>query len=118
MSYLVEIGKILAIVAALIALRFVVQVAIKNSGITKYMRRGLAFVIPPLITGGPMFITLAAVQHTFDTPEASPKFAILAFAGAVGLAIGLVMMLALLMQQQRQILQLQEQVAGHQHEEA
>ena len=105
-TYLIEIAKIAGIIIALVALRLIVQSTMKNSKAIEWMKRNLTFLMPPLITGGPMFIAIPAAQYAIADPSVSSYLALSAFAGGAGLGIGLVMLLARLMHQEREIREL------------
>ncbi|MFC1526104.1 hypothetical protein ACFL6X_04750 [Candidatus Latescibacterota bacterium] len=111
MDYVMNIGKLLAIFAALIALRFFIQAVTKGRGCEQPGASRLSFVVAPLITGGPMFIAIPASMYALKEPSAPSFFALAAWGGALGLAIGLVIMFRTLMRQQQDILTLQELLA-------
>lgn len=53
MDYLMNVIKILAILAALITLRVVVQAVVRRKGSVRFLKGILPFALPPLIAGGP-----------------------------------------------------------------
>ena len=63
MDFLIDVLKVLGIIAALIALRFIIQAVMKNRKAGELMKVILPFLIPPLITGGPMFIAIPAFRN-------------------------------------------------------
>lgn len=63
----------------------------------------LPFFVPPLITGGPMFIAIPAALYALKEPAAPAQFAYFAFGGGAGLGIGLALMFAILMRLTREI---------------
>jgi hypothetical protein len=102
-----NVFKILIILSTLMVLRYVIQAVMRREGFQAGMRSALPFVVPPLVCGGPMAIALSAAYPSSD-PAVAGLFALVAFAGAVALAIGLAAMHAMLQVQQRQITRLQE----------
>ena len=66
----------------------------------------LAFFIPPLITGGPLFIAIPASMYALKNPDVSAYLGLMAFAGGVGLSIGVGLMFLLLLRQGREIVHL------------
>ena len=66
----------------------------------------LPFCVPPLITGGPMFVALTTAMCVLNDPDVPSKFALFAFAGGAGLGIGLVIVFGIVMRQGREIARL------------
>jgi len=95
MSILIDVGKVVGIIVALIAVRFIIKTVLKNPKIPKPARGTLTFLLPPLITGGPMFIAIPASLYAMESPEIS-SYAFMALAGGAGLSIGLAAMFVIL----------------------
>ena len=112
MDHLTSTIQVLAIVAALIVLRIVVQRVRQRPAGGGVLKALWPFTIPPLITGGPGFIAWAASFYALRDPSAPRYIALLAWAGGVMLAIGLAAMLGMLTRQQREILDLQKRITG------
>ncbi len=71
-------------------------------------RAFLLFLIPPLITGAPMFNAVPAALYAMKEPAAPAQFAYLAFGGGAGLGIGLALMFTIIMRLTREIDRLRE----------
>ena len=112
MDNLAQVVKIAAILAALIALRFFVQAVARRPGSGRFLQGILPFALPPLITGCPMFIAIPAAAYAISDPTVTPYLAVMAFAGGVGLAFGLVALYGLVMRQQRELARLEEMITG------
>lgn len=108
----IKISKILAILAGLIAIRVVVQAAMRGRRTSGFLKSLLPFVVPPLVTGGPMLIAIPACMYALREPSVPGAFVLMAFGGAAALALGLGAMFALLMIQQREIARLETLVTG------
>ena len=107
MNYVMEALRVLAILAALIAFRFIIQAVMNNPKRRKLMGAVVPFLIPPLITGGPMFIAIAASMYPVHSPDVSPFFAYAAFGGGAATAIGLAGLAVMQGQQGREIQRLE-----------
>jgi hypothetical protein len=59
-----------------------------------------------------MFIALPAARFAMTDPTLAPYFVPMAFAGAVGLSIGFVLIFGILMRQEKEILRLGKLVIG------
>ncbi len=110
MPELITILKVVGIAAALILVRFVIQALLhrhllhKHHGKFEWFSKNLLpFCIPPLITGGPMFIAMAASLFAIQTESVPVLFVFMAFGGGLGLMFGLMAIFSLVMQQQRKI---------------
>ena len=99
--------KVLVILSALLVLRVLIQAALRRQGVQAGIRHALPFLVPPLVCGGPMALALAAAFGSADA-AASAVFAMVGFAGAVALAVGLVAMHTMIQNQQREIARLRE----------
>ncbi len=100
---LMNIAKIAAMVVVLILLRVGVQALMKSGPTPGRLTRALPFLLPPLITGGPMFLALPIAAAVMNDPTVPPVFVFLAFGGAVLLGFGLAGLFVLVSRQQRQI---------------
>ena len=113
-----EIGLVAVALIALIAFRwFVLRAAVQSPGAKGLMKNALPMLVPPLVTGGPLFIAIAAASYPVEGPEVSPFFVYAAFGGGVALSIGLAAMASMLMVQQRQLGRLTARVAPEPGEE-
>ena len=108
---LMNIVKIAAILAAVILVRIGVQMLLRRQDASRGLTRILPFILPPMITGGPMFLALPVAVAVMGDSSVSPLFVYLAFGGAVLLGLGLAGLLVLLSQQQRQIDELRLMIA-------
>ncbi|HJP30655.1 MAG TPA: hypothetical protein QGF95_08880 [Candidatus Latescibacteria bacterium] len=66
-------------------------------------RKLLPFFVPPLITGGPMAIAIPASLYALKESSVTANLALVAFAGAVSLSVGLAVMFVIVMRQEREI---------------
>jgi len=118
MDNVMNVVKIVGILAALIALRFAVQAVIRREGSMRSLRAIMPFAVPPLITGGPGFLGVAALVCVASDPSLPPQLGLMGMLGGVGLALGLVAMFSMLMRQQRELARLGELLAGEEGEGA
>lgn len=101
---LMNIVKIAAILVALIVVRVGVQALLRSrSGPGGRFGDVVPFVLPPMITGGPMFLAIPVAAVLLRDPEVPSFLVYLVFGGAVLLGMGLAGLLYLLMRQRRQI---------------
>ena len=112
MPDLIDILKIVVIACALIALRIVIQALIKHGGGGNFLERVPLFAMPPLLTGGPMFIALPAGLYAVQSESVPNAFFLMALGGGLGLTFGLLVMFTMLIAQRRQIERLQELISG------
>jgi hypothetical protein len=117
-DYLMNAAKVLAVLAALLALRFAVQLAVRRKGGLRPLRAIAPFALPPLITGGPGFVGLATFILALRDPSLPPYLAWMALLGGVGLAVGLAAMFGVLTGQQKRIARLEELLADRKAEAA
>ena len=73
---------------------------------TSTKRSILPYLIPPLITCGPMLLAIPASLYALKDPGVPASLGHMAFAGGVGLVIGLVLMFIFLLRQGREIVRL------------
>ena len=73
---------------------------------TSTKRSILPYLIPPLITGGPMLLAIPASLYALKDPGVPASLGHMAFAGGVGLVIGLVLMFVVLLRQGLEIVRL------------
>ncbi|MBT4100682.1 MAG: hypothetical protein HOM68_29625 [Gemmatimonadetes bacterium] len=104
----INILKVVGIMAALIAFRMVVQILLRKSGAGfGWLKDVLPFILPPLLTGGPMFLAFPVFFLAVKS-ESIPSFvAIMSLAGGLGLMFGLMAIVSMLMKQQRRIQELE-----------
>jgi hypothetical protein len=104
----INILKVVGIMAALLAFRIVIQILLRRSGASYgWLKNVLPFMLPPLLTGGPMFLAFPVFFMAVKS-EYSPTFvAIMSLAGGLGLMFGLLAMMAMLMKQQRRLQELE-----------
>jgi hypothetical protein len=104
----INILKVVGIMAALFAFRMVVQILLRRSGARYgWLKNILPFMLPPLLTGGPMFLAFPVFFLAVKS-ESIPSFvAIMSLAGGLGLMFGLLAMMAMLMKQQRRLQELE-----------
>ena len=100
--------RIAAIIAGLIALRFALQAVLRRRGGGGLEK--LRFLLPPLITGGPMFVALPTALIIARDPEAPAFFFFFTLGGGLALMFGLMMMFMMIVQQQDTINQLKAQL--------
>jgi hypothetical protein len=105
-------AKAVAVVIVLVGLRVVIQVVVRRSVFWRRLPSILPFCLPPLLTGGPMFIAFPAMFYVVRDPSAPSFLFILALGGGLGLALGLTGLLLLVNQQGRELAELREQLAG------
>lgn len=106
--------RVIIIVVGLLALRVVVQRALqrRGGGLGPGLSSGLRFLLPPMLTGGPMFLAVACAAGALKSPDTPPFLFFMALGGGVALGIGLMLLLALFLQQQRAIEALQAQLSA------
>ena len=104
----INILKVVGIMAALLAFRIVIQILLRRSGASYgWLKNVLPFMLPPLLTGGPMFLAFPVFFLAVKS-ESIPSFvAIMSLAGGLGLMFGLLAMMAMLMKQQRRLQELE-----------
>lgn len=110
MNDLINVGKVVGILIALIAFRFIVQAVMKKSNVRKLAGSILPFLLPPLITGGPMFIAIPAILYPMENSNVSSYLAVMAFAGGAGLSIGLGAIFIIVQRQGEEISRLEKLV--------
>ena len=77
------------------------------------MKQLLLSFVPAMITGGPLFLAIAAGQSMASSPSTSSLYLTLAgYAGAVALSLGLAVMFRLTMHQERVILELERRLTA------
>lgn len=103
MGELTGIAKVVVIIAALIALRWGVQIIMRKPISLKTAGSALSFMLPPLITGGPMFIAIPASLYAIKSPDVPLFIVLMSYVGGLCLSIGLVAILTMLQRQKEAI---------------
>lgn len=117
MNDLIYIGKIVAIIAVSITVKFIIQAALKKSKVRKLFGAISPFLLPPMITGGPMFIAIPAFAYAVKSPDIPPFLVIMPLVGGLALSFGLVAMLIMLQRQRERIERLERLIPSEYNEE-